>query len=393
MKKDVEFDVTGTPLPDALLMNNGKRVETEADWKLRREEIKEILQSECYGHRPPEPQEKPIVRMIQPHINYGNSSYENLGPVASLRIFSSRPWADSEWCFDFMVFTPCDLKDDEKLPTMICCDGNWARAIKRDVADLVAKFRFALVIFNRCDFVTDPPFPLSEPFPRDSYLQRRFADYDFGGVMGWSYGASRVIDALEFVPNIDLSKLAVCGHSRGGKAAMLAGAFDERIAVTCSSGSGSGGAGSWHYLAKGAEPYDTMANVLGYWFNDTFQKYVGHTADLPYDAHFLKALCLPRAQISTDGFADLWANPAGACITTEATRKIARTLGYAPDLLAMHFREGMHEHAIVDWRAMFEYCRHVFFGEDYAWISADYPFNGIEKYCQYYINSAISYRI
>lgn len=381
MKFDIEFDTTGTPLPDAMLFNDGKHVETEADWNERREEIKEILQSECYGHRPPAPEGKPIVRMIQPPMDYGKFDTEKLDAVATMRIFSSRPWADSEWCFDFMVFTPRDLALDEKIPAIICGDGNWARAIRRETAEIAVKNRFALIIFNRCDFVTDPNFPLSEPHPRDSYLQRRYPDYDFGAVMGWSYGFSCVIDALEFVSHIDLNKIAVCGHSRGGKASMLAGAFDERIAVTCSSGSGSGGAGSWHYLAKGSEPYSHMANVLDYWFNDTFKKYDGKNSEIPYDGHFLKALCLPRAQLSTDGFDDLWANPAGACITTEATRKIARTLGYNPLLVAMHFREGGHEHALTDWEAMFEYCKYIFFGDNHDWISAKYPYNGIEKYC------------
>lgn len=381
MKKDVKFIKSGSPMPDALKFNDGNPVKTQEDWLKRREEIKEILQRECYGHRPPDPQEKPTVRMIQPPTSFGNSDIEATNSTGTLRIFSSRPWADSEWCFDFMVFTPDNLAPEEKLPVMICGDGNWAKSIRREIVKIATLNRMAFVIFNRCDFVIDPPFPQTNVL-RDSYLERRYPEYDFASIMGWAYGFSRVIDALEFVPEIDTSKIAVTGHSRGGKASLLAGAFDERVTITCSNGSGSGGAGSWHFIAEGGEPYESIGKDLGKWFNESFPKYFNNTKDLPYDAHFLKALCLPRPQVSTDGFADLWANPAGACVTTEATRNIAKALGYDPYSVAMHFREGKHEHSVIDWMAQFEFCRHIFFGDPCGWVNYDYPYNGIEECCK-----------
>ena len=59
----------------------------------------------------------------------------------------------------------------------------------------------------------------------------------------WVWGVSRIIDALELSPraNINLNKLAVTGCSRDGKGALMAGAFETRIALTIPQESGSGG--------------------------------------------------------------------------------------------------------------------------------------------------------
>ena len=64
---------------------------------------------------------------------------------------------------------------------------------------------------------------------------------DCGGLMAWAWGVHRVIDALERIDKIDSKKIIVTGHSRYGKAALIAGAFDERIALTIPSHSGCGG--------------------------------------------------------------------------------------------------------------------------------------------------------
>lgn len=59
----------------------------------------------------------------------------------------------------------------------------------------------------------------------------------------WVWGVSRIIDALEVSPNaqINLQKIGVTGCSRNGKGALMAGAFDARIALTIPQESGSGG--------------------------------------------------------------------------------------------------------------------------------------------------------
>src|ERR1700689_3728080 len=58
-------------------------------------------------------------------------------------------------------------------------------------------------------------------------------------------GLPRVIDFLETTYFVDKDKIIVTGHSRGGKAALLAGALDERVALTVPNGSGAGGGGGF----------------------------------------------------------------------------------------------------------------------------------------------------
>lgn len=53
----------------------------------------------------------------------------------------------------------------------------------------------------------------------------------------------RVVDSLETCSDVDKGRLAIVGHSRGGKLALLAGALDERFALVAANGSGFGGAG------------------------------------------------------------------------------------------------------------------------------------------------------
>src|ERR1700730_3762118 len=50
-----ESKVGAFTLPDPLVFNNGKRVQTTHDWKHRREEILELFQTNVFGHSPRAP--------------------------------------------------------------------------------------------------------------------------------------------------------------------------------------------------------------------------------------------------------------------------------------------------------------------------------------------------
>ncbi|NMA74417.1 MAG: hypothetical protein GX963_09715, partial [Bacteroidales bacterium] len=84
------------------------------------------------------------------------------------------------------------------------------------------------------------------PYNKDEY------EYASGALMAWGWGAGQIISALEQpmadstktwgeVLHIDPSKTLVTGHSRYGKAAMFAAAFDERINICLASEPGGSG--------------------------------------------------------------------------------------------------------------------------------------------------------
>ena len=209
------------------------------------------------------------------------------------------------------------------------------------------------------------PVP-GRPLRRRAFVPARDAsgppsELDFGPIaLGLGFKHS---DAIEQLGSLAPLACRLCGHSRGGKASLLAGAFDERFALVFTNGSGSGGSGSWLFQAQGAEPLATIVRAFPTWFSARFASYADAEGTLPFDSHFLKALCAPRPVVASDALGDLWANPAGACVTHAAARKVYEFLGGRPEHAAMHFRNGGHGHLIDDWTAMLDYCDAHHFGK------------------------------
>lgn len=124
----------------------------------------------------------------------------------------------------------------------------------------------------------------------------------WGALRAWGWGLSRLVDYFEQHPEtgVDASKIGITGVSRYGKAALVAQAFDERVAVGLIGSSGAGGAKlNRHDFGEALE------NLTGgeyYWFCGNFMKYGAaeatfgskNAADLPIDAHQFIALCAPR---------------------------------------------------------------------------------------------------
>ena len=153
---------------------------------------------------------------------------------------------------------------------------------------------------------------------------------DTGTLMGWAWGISRVIDALaEAVPEIDTTKVFITGHSRNGKATLVAGAFDERIALTVPSHSGTGGIPPYRFVeefAKRNGKTETLANVtkaFPRWFHPQLRRVRRQRIDLPVDQHLLAVWReVPRALMNTEGTQDIWINPEGAQLTHLAAKKV-----------------------------------------------------------------------
>lgn len=115
---------------------------------------------------------------------------------------------------------------------------------------------------------------------------------NFSTIGAWAWGLSRAVDYFETDKRIDSKKIIAIGTSRMGKAALWAGATDERLAMVISNESGAGGAKLFHHV--GGEDTKNICNRFPYWFCKNFLKYCGQDTLMPFDQHQLLALIAPR---------------------------------------------------------------------------------------------------
>ncbi|HAO80297.1 MAG TPA: acetylxylan esterase, partial [Verrucomicrobia subdivision 3 bacterium] len=153
---------------------------------------------------------------------------------------------------------------------------------------------------------------------------------DWGALRAWAWGASRALDYFETDPAVDAKQVGLEGHSRYGKAALVAMAYDPRFAIAYVSSSGEGGA-KLHRRNWG----ETVENVAGsgeyHWMAGNFIKYAGplNWNDLPVDAHELIALCAPRPVFISAGATqgDGWVDTKGSFLAAAAAGPVYTLLG------------------------------------------------------------------
>jgi hypothetical protein len=139
---------------------------------------------------------------------------------------------------------------------------------------------------------------------------------DWGALSAWGWGASRVLDYLATDPAVDATRVGVQGHSRSGKAALLAMALDERFAIGYISSSGQGGAKL--HRRKYGETIENLATRFYYWMGGNYLKYTGRWDALPVDSHEMIAACAPRPVFISAGNGPGATNPDGTVEINDA---------------------------------------------------------------------------
>ncbi len=365
-----ESEVPYYELPDPLKASSGTAVTSKEQWKERRTVILDMFRENMYGHRPGYPEE--ITFKL---ISENSLAMEGEATLKIVEIISSHKGRDHR--FELILFLPNKLEKPAPLfllmnnrspdntdPMRQELSGFWP-------AEEVIQRGYGIAAIQNSELAPDDTVKFVEGviklFEGDVAPEDR-APNAGGALAAWGWGASRAMDYFETDDKVDCSKVAVLGHSRGGKASLWAGAEDERFALVISNNSGSGGAA----LSKRCfgETIEAV-NRFTHWFAPNFRKYNDREEKLHFDQHMLLSLIAPRALYVASADEDLWADPRGEFLSLAHASPVYELWKYAPidpdnmppldkplvkDQRGYHIRPGGHNLTPVDWHYFMDFA-------------------------------------
>lgn len=396
-------------LPDPLVMFDGRKVTTPEMWRNeRRPELLRLFQHYMYGQMPPKPQITANVEQVDRTYFGGKAILSEItltfGPKGTppihLMIVAPNQAAPAPVVLDLNYFgnhtlvtnTQVRLPDNwmpgwggegamsAKVTNNRATDagrGSWTKFWP--VHDLIDR-GYALATFYNGDI--DPDSPDIRVF------QKVFSEADpadnCGTIAAWAWGLQRAVDYLVTAPGLDPKRIVVTGHSRTGKAALVAAAFDERIAIAIPHQAGCGGTAPSRARIAIGKPFNTLDSPekkqpetvfdlndkFPYWFNARYKESNNEPERLPFDQNCLVALCAPRPVLLTNGRSDTWINPAGQFEVLRAAAPVYRLLGAGdftetelpPDgrvvgnRLGYYLRPGAHSLLRQDWKVFLDFA-------------------------------------
>lgn len=401
-------DATALPaqpgLPDPLVMLDGRRVTTAGQWQReRRPELKALFEHYMYGAIP-----KPVkmeAKSLAVHRDFldGKATLKLIsldagggGPLIDLMLVvpNNRPAPAPV----FLAMNFCGnhaLTSDSRVPLTrgwlysSCkgCTNNAATEAARGgqapdwpLARLVER-GYALASFCSSDVDSD-----RKEVSDGIYQWLAGGDAaknnptNRGSIAAWAWGFHRCVDYLVSDSDVDAKHIAAVGHSRNGKTALLAAAFDERIALSIPHQAGCGGtapnrvapalAASQSNRRPIAETTAVINNSFPHWFNREFKKFDAVPERLPFDQNALVALCAPRPVLFSNAQEDQWANPSGQFEVLQAADPVYRFLGVegltaksmppqrqlVDSRLGFYIREGKHSMTVDDWEVFMNFA-------------------------------------
>ena len=374
-------------LPDILLINNGRRVTTPAQWQQRREEMKRILAWYAVGQAPPSPgnvkghevhSETVVdgaVRYRLIHLTFGPSEKLALdigvftpatgGPFPAIILQSGTPPGST--VLPRLPQGPNQGKGEDVLllvgpapssanpPARPPAPQPTAESLAKQFANVFQR-GYALVTFNPNDCAEDTT--LRNPDGSWAFRNTRFypayPGYDWGILAGWAWGASRVADYLEADRAIDKTKMIITGASRNGKSSMVAAAFDDRL-MGAPVVTGGGGIGAYRFAGpRRSETLDIMQKKYPNWFSPHLHEFWGQRDKLPFDEHWFLALAAPRPFIALEGLADTISLPEAVRQSSLGAQPAYELYG-AKDRLGVNYAHHAHAFTAEDWTAMMDF--------------------------------------
>ncbi len=356
-------------LPEILRTNAGEPVTDKEQWmKVRRPELLEQFENEVYGRvpdaydsigfatlleRPGFMNGKAMYRKVEIKV-YRN--YDSVSIILELVLPSENVLRDAAAPAPSPVFLLINHRGSRNFdPLTDEPSGFFA-------VDLLVENGYGMAILDEDDVAPDDAELFYTKTIRKLYPEQIRIPNGMMALGAWGWGASRVMDYFESEPLVDPERVAVIGHSRGGKAALWCGAQDQRFAFVISNNSGCGGAA----LSRRAIG-ETVARIndrFPHWFCDNFNKYNDREEDLPVDQHMLIALMAPRPVYIASASEDSWADPRGEFLSALSAGEVWALFNRkgltaaempSPDkpvqggYIGYHLRTGGHKLSRYDW--------------------------------------------
>ena len=261
----------------------------------------------------------------------------------------------------FVAFIPVKK---EKVPAFLYISFESVFPNKYSPVEEICDSGFAFIAFGYKDVADDKDDGFISCLERHFIGKRE--EKTAGKICLWSTVASMIMDYMQTVDEIDSENIAVVGHSRLGKTALLTGARDTRFKYTISNNSGCGGA-SLSFNKRG-ETVEVMNTVFPYWFSLKFREY--NNGEFDFDQHFLLSLIAPRYLYVASSSLDGWADPNGEYFSCVLASEAFGENGFVhPERLpyvgeefhqgkiGYHLKEGNHSLSRYDWNKFIKFIK------------------------------------
>ena len=382
-------------LPDPLVMFDGTKVTTKEQWSdKRRPELRFLFQYYMYGQLPPPPRQVSAEVLHEDRKAFGGKATLRevaltVGPAEAPKVYlllvvpNQRKgpvpaFVGMNFCGNHAL-----VKDPKvRIPTEWMYgnhpgvkDNRATEAGRGSEIDVWALEQsidrgYAVATFYNGDIDPDrkevrggirpflPKPPVATP-------------HDTATIMAWAWGIHRAVDYLVTdKQEIDSKRIAVVGHSRLGKTALLAAAFDDRIALAIPHQAGCGGTAPSRCHNPKAETVKRINTSFPHWFCGAFKEFNDATDKLPFDQNCLVAIVAPRPVLFSNAVEDQWANPGGQFDVLKAADPVYRFLGAGglgaktmpepnqliDSTLGYYLRPGKHSMTKDDWKVFLDFA-------------------------------------